>query len=175
MAYNGELAAKLASIKLLVMDVDGTLTDGGMYYTDEGDAMKRFHVRDGMGVMLLRRAGISSAIITSENSPIVLARAQKLLIDNVILGSRSKHTALAELADKLSVSLKDIAYIGDDVNDEHAMKIVGLSACPADAVPYIKNIASYVCAARGGEGAVRELAEMILEAQYKPNSLPEQW
>lgn len=170
-----ELYEKLKKVKLLAMDVDGTLTDAGMYFTENGEASKRFSTRDGMGVVLLRKAGIDSAIITSENSRIVEARAQKLAIEHVILGSHNKEFALKELCRKLKLDLEEIAYIGDDVNDAYAMRIVGISACPADSVDYIKNIANYLCKANGGYGAVREFAELILKAQNKANFLTENW
>ncbi len=157
------------------MDVDGTLTDSGMYFTENGEASKRFSTRDGMGVVLLRKSGIDSAIITSENSKIVEARAKKLAIEYVILGSHDKEFALKELCRKLKLDLEQIAYIGDDVNDAYAIKIVGVSACPADSVEYIKNICDYQCIANGGYGAVRELSELILKAQNLPNYLTENW
>ncbi|MBL7974678.1 MAG: HAD-IIIA family hydrolase [Candidatus Kapabacteria bacterium] len=172
---NTELSQRLSVVKLLAMDVDGTLTDGAMYYTHEGDAMKRFSTRDGMGITLLHRAGIQTAIITSEETPIVQARAHKLKINHVILGSHAKHTAIKRLADKFNIQLSEIAFIGDDVNDYHAMKICGFAACPQDAVEHIKSIAHYVCTHNGGNGAVREFAEMILQAQNKETTLPEDW
>jgi len=172
---NPELLKRLSAIKLLAMDVDGTLTDGAMYYSPGGDAMKRFSTRDGMGITLLHRAGIQTAIITSEETPIVQARAHKLKINHVILGSHAKHTALKRLADKFNIQLSEIAFIGDDVNDYYAMKISGCAVCPNDAVAHIKSIAHYVCTVNGGNGAVRELAEMILLSQNEAITLPEDW
>ncbi|MCX6139962.1 MAG: HAD-IIIA family hydrolase [Candidatus Kapabacteria bacterium] len=162
-------------IKLVVMDVDGTLTDGAMYFSERGEELKRFSTRDGMGVTLLHRAGLQTAIITSENSPIVVRRAEKLRITEVILGSRDKTTTLQELARRLALSPEDIAYIGDDVNDLNVMRICGLTACPSDAVAAIQETAHITCASQGGNGAVREFAEFILVAQSKPITLPEQW
>ncbi len=162
-------------IKLVVMDVDGTLTDGAMYFSSRGEELKRFSTRDGMGVTLLHRAGIRTAIITSERSEIVVQRANKLRISEVILGSHDKTTALGELASRCSVALGDIAYIGDDINDLHAMQLCGLSACPSDAVQAIRHVATYTCHAPGGNGAVREFAELILTSQGHPVTLPEQW
>lgn len=164
---------RLKNIKLFVMDVDGTLTDAGMYYTADGEVMKRFSTRDGMGITLLHRAGIKTAILTTENSPIVLARAQKLHITNVIIGSRNKRASITELTDHLGISLEETAYIGDDINDANPMKMCGASACPADAVETIRSIAGYICSARGGYGAVREFAEQVLIAQGKPIVLPD--
>ncbi|HAW09449.1 MAG TPA: 3-deoxy-D-manno-octulosonate 8-phosphate phosphatase [Bacteroidetes bacterium] len=156
---------KLAKIKLLAMDVDGTLTDGAMFYSEQGEILKRFSTRDGMGITLLHKNGIRTAILTSENTEIVSARARKLNIENVILGTQSKDSDLKALADKYNLEMDEIAYIGDDINDIPALKIAGFSACPNDASKFVKNIANYICEYPGGNGAVRELAEMILEAK----------
>ncbi len=162
-------------VKLLVMDVDGTLTDGAMYYSERGEELKRFNTRDGMGITLLHRASIQTAIITSEHSPVVVRRAEKLRIQEVMLGSKDKTTTLLDMARRLSLSPEDIAYIGDDVNDLHVMRLCGFSACPVDAVEAIRETAHMVCQKPGGNGAVRELAEFILVAQNKPITLPERW
>ena len=159
---NVELIEKLKNIKLLAMDVDGTLTDSAMYYSANGEELKRFHTRDGMAMNLLRKAGIDTAIITSENSKIVMSRAMKLNIEHIIMGCRNKSTALRDLADQLELSLKEIAFIGDDINDYYVMKIAGVSACPADATELILETADYICNKNGGNGAVREFAELIL-------------
>ncbi len=171
--YN--LKERLSKIRLLVMDVDGTLTDGSMYYSSEGEQLKRFNVRDGMGIELLKKGNISTAIITSENSPIALARANKLKIENIEINCRDKSSALRNLASKLNMDLSEIAYIGDDVNDIHVMGICGFAACPFDSVESIKNIADYICKNSGGKGAVRELCEMILLSQNKSITLDENW
>lgn len=162
-------------VKVFVMDVDGTLTDGAMYYSAEGELMKRFSTRDGMGVTLLQRSNIVPAIITSEHSQIAIQRARKLGIERVILGSHDKTASLMSLCDELSVPIEAIAYIGDDVNDRHVMQLCGCTACPSDAVDAIKEIAHYQCRASGGNGAVREFAELILKAQDQPVTLPERW
>ena len=168
-----EERAKL--VKVVVMDVDGTLTDGAMYYTAAGEYMKRFSTRDGMGVTLLRRAGIIPAIITSESSEIARSRAEKLGIQHVILGSHDKTASLMDLCDQLSVPVASIAYIGDDINDRNVMQLCGCTACPSDAVTSVREIAHYICKAPGGNGAVREFAELILTAQQQPVTLPERW
>jgi 3-deoxy-D-manno-octulosonate 8-phosphate phosphatase (KDO 8-P phosphatase) len=170
-----ELREKLAGIKFFVTDIDGTLTDGAMYYSANGEEMKRFSTRDGMGINLLKKAGIESAIITSENSEIAQKRGEKLKIENIILGCRDKTSALKELAGKIGIDVKQIAYIGDDINDLHVMKICGVSACPADSTHVILQTADYVCKANGGNGAVREFAELILTTQDKPVILNENW
>ena len=166
---------KAKRIKLVVMDIDGTLTDGTVYYSAKGEDLKRFSIRDGMGIELLKLAGIEIAIMTSENSNIVRARASKLNIRNLILGSKNKKKSLTELSEHLSIGLDGIAYIGDDVNDIPALEIAGLSACPSDAVKKVRNKCDYVCSKKGGNGAVRELAELILINQNKSITLPDDW
>jgi len=173
--FGEELESRLKEVRLLVLDVDGTLTDGGMYYSAEGDVLKRFYVQDGMGITLLHRAGIQVALMTSENSPIVKTRAQKLKIAHVFLNCKTKKSTLENLSRTLDIPLRQIAYMGDDVNDEAPMTIAGISACPSDAVPIILETADYICKHHGGHGAVREFAEMILAAQEKLNRLPEVW
>jgi YrbI family 3-deoxy-D-manno-octulosonate 8-phosphate phosphatase len=172
---NVSLDEKLRLVEVLVMDVDGTLTDGAMYFGADGEVMKRFSTRDGMGITLLHRAGIRTAIITSENTPIVVARAAKLKIEHVILGSRNKKHSLTELAAKLGTDFVRIAYIGDDINDADPMKMCGVSACPSDATASIAAIADFKSTFAGGNGAVREFAEAILLAQGKAITLPEEW
>lgn len=166
---------KSTLIKLFVMDVDGTLTNGKVFYSANGEELKIFSIRDGMGIELLKLAGIDLAIITSENSNIVKARASKLNIKNLILGSRNKKKSLLELADSLELNLESIAYIGDDVNDIPALEIAGLSACPSDATDEVKKICDFVSVKQGGNGAVRDFAELILINQNKSITLPENW
>ncbi len=162
-------------VKLIILDVDGTMTDGGMYYTAEGEVMKKFHVKDGMGIVLLKKAGFKIAVMTSEDSPIAAARAKKLGVDSTVLGCHNKTDAVKLLAEEMELELKEIAFMGDDVNDLHAMNLVGFSACPADAVDAIKHVADYVCQSKAGNGAVRELAEIILRTHEKENILNENW
>jgi YrbI family 3-deoxy-D-manno-octulosonate 8-phosphate phosphatase len=165
----------LKKVKLLVMDVDGTLTNGFVYYSKKGEELKQFSIRDGMGIELLRLGGIETAIVTSENSEIVTARAKKLKIKHVILGSRNKFQDLKNLAADVSLSVSEIAFIGDDVNDIRAMEIAGVSACPNDASNKVILVADYICGRNGGDGAVREFAELILKANNKNITLPENW
>jgi 3-deoxy-D-manno-octulosonate 8-phosphate phosphatase (KDO 8-P phosphatase) len=166
---------KLKGIKLLVMDVDGTMTDSGVYYSRNGEELKRFSIRDGMGIELLHIGGIDIGIITSETSQIVTSRAAKLKINHVVLGSRNKKVSLSELSKKLSVPLKQIAFIGDDVNDIQAMKICGVSACPSDSAEEVKKVAVIQLTKPGGNGAIRELAEILLKSQDKSITLPDNW
>lgn len=151
-------------IKLFLSDVDGTLTDGGMYYSENGDELKKFNTRDGMGFQLLREAGIKTGIITSENTQIVANRAQKLKIDFLLQGKRNggKLAAAEEICKQLGITLNEVAYIGDDINCRELLESVGLAACPADANPIIKNITSInVMSRNGGDGCVREFIESL--------------
>lgn len=152
-------------IKLFLSDVDGTLTDGGMYYSEKGDELKKFNTRDGMGFQLLREAGIKTGIITSENTEIVANRAKKLKIDFLVQGKRDggKRAAAQKICDQLGITLNEVAYIGDDINCRELLEAVGLAACPADANTIIKNITSIkVMNRNGGEGCVREFIEKYL-------------
>lgn len=166
---------KLRIIDLIVFDVDGTMTDGGTFYSDQGVAMKRFNIRDGMGIVLLHKAGIRTAIITSEQTQLVQKRAEVLKIDTIIQGSRNKLASLASLCDKFKIAMNQIAYIGDDVNDLQCLQQVGFSMCPADAHHLIMNNVQYISAYNGGHGAVRELCDMVLESKNMSITLPEDW
>lgn len=151
-------------IKLFLSDVDGTLTDGGMYYSEKGDELKKFNTRDGMGFQLLRKAGIKTGIITSENTEIVANRAKKLKIDFLVQGKRDggKLAAAQEICSQLGITLNEVAYIGDDINCRELLEAVGLAACPADANTIIKNITSIkVMNRNGGKGCVREFIEFL--------------
>jgi YrbI family 3-deoxy-D-manno-octulosonate 8-phosphate phosphatase len=163
---SGKVARKLLSqVRLFATDVDGVLTDAGMYYAESGDEWKKFNTRDGMGIKLLQRAGIITAIVTQERTKLVARRAEKLTIPELHQGVMDKLTVIREMAARHGFSLKQVAYIGDDVNDLEALKAVGFSASPADGLPNIVAAVDYVCQKKGGEGAVREIIEMILDAQ----------
>jgi len=159
--------AKLREIRLFATDVDGVLTDGGMYYSDSGQQMKKFNVWDGMGLALMRKAGLIIGIITTEQTQLVEQRAQKLQITEVHQGIWDKLGVLQEMGTRYGVSLQEMAFIGDDINDLKALQAVGLSASPANARPEIRKAVKYVCKANGGDGAVRELADIILSAHAK--------
>lgn len=161
----GTDAQILAQIRLLVVDVDGTLTDGGMYYSADGDLLKKFNTRDAKGLELIRQHGVEVAIMTTENSPIVLARADKLGITHCYTGISDKSAKLAELCTSLGVAFGQVAYIGDDINDLSCIKTVGFSACPVDAVQQIRSAAHHVSAFSGGSGAVRDICDRIIEAK----------
>jgi 3-deoxy-D-manno-octulosonate 8-phosphate phosphatase (KDO 8-P phosphatase) len=153
-------------IKLILTDVDGVLTDTGVYYSSTGEELKRFSIRDGMGVVRLRAVGIETGIVTQEKSPIVLARARKLSLKHVYLGSIDKRATLETLLRKSRLSLSQLAYIGDDVNDAGIMDAIaphGLTATPSDGLRVAADRAHYRCAVPGGHGAFRDFAEWILD------------
>lgn len=173
--FDEKICDKLKKIKVLAMDVDGTLTNGRVYYSRNGEELKAFSIRDGMGIELLRLSGLSPLLITSETSEIVTARAKKLKIEHVLLGSKDKKSDLTNFAKNLGIELENFAYIGDDINDLEVMKIVGFSACPNDSIFLVKEQVDYICNYPGGGGAVRELIELILTKQEKKLTLPKNW
>jgi 3-deoxy-D-manno-octulosonate 8-phosphate phosphatase, YrbI family len=141
------------------------LTDGGMYISADGDEYKKFNTRDGMGIARVKKAGISTAFITSENTEIVNRRAQKLSIDHVFMGISDKSAALDKIVEQQRCSLDEVAYIGDDLNDFDVMRKVGIAVTVPDCDAAIKKIAHYITKRRGGDGAVRELCDLILMKQ----------
>jgi 3-deoxy-D-manno-octulosonate 8-phosphate phosphatase (KDO 8-P phosphatase) len=150
-------------IRLLLTDVDGVLTDNGVYYGEQGEAFKRFSIRDGMGVERLRKlCGIDTGIVTGELSPSVSRRAEKLQITQLHLGIKDKLGRLNEIMAAGGLSWEELAFIGDDVNDLEVLGKAGLSACPGDAMAQVSGIVHYRCTAVGGYGAFREFAEWII-------------
>lgn len=149
-------------IKMLVMDVDGTLTDGHIYVGAEGEMMKAFHVQDGYAIAhILPEMGITPVIITGRSSKIVEKRAAELKITHLHQGVADKLSKLKEVAAELGVTAEEIAYIGDDVNDLDCIRYCGYTACPADAVPEVLGAVDYVCKRNGGRGAVREFIDLL--------------
>lgn len=162
----------MQDIKLFLTDVDGCLTDGGMYYTAEGEVMKRFCVYDGMGMVCLQQAGIPCGILTSENSMVVKARAEKLKLQYLYLGVGSKVNpdcltklqAAQQICDELGISLVNVCFVGDDINDVELLIKVGYPCCPPNARPEVKAIKGIrVLNTPGGQGAIREIADEILK------------
>lgn len=154
-------------VKMFLTDCDGCLTDGGMYYSEYGDELKKFHTRDGMGFALLKERGIITGIVTGENTGIVAKRAQKLRIDEVHQGVKNKLEMIKQLADKYHITLEEVAYVGDDINDIAVLEKVGFSCTVNNASENIKEKAKYVSKRNGGEGAVREIIDMILAQKYE--------
>ena len=154
-----------ATIKLFLSDVDGTLTDAGMYYGENGEEFKKFNTHDGKGFELLRKAGIKTGIITSENTKIVANRAKKLKVDYLYQGleHKGKLDIVKEICQKENISLQEVAYIGDDINCKELLQSVGLAACPANALDEIKDIPNIIkLSKKGGDGAVREFVEITI-------------
>lgn len=153
----------LPEIKMFLTDCDGCLTDGGMYYSEHGDELKKFNTRDGMGFALLRAKGIITGIITSESVDLNRRRAEKLKLDVLEAGCKDKVSAVKKLCERYGVAPKSVAYVGDDINDLDAIKMVGLGCAPADAMLQVREVADYVTKARGGEGVIREIVEYMEE------------
>lgn len=157
------LRQKAAKIKWFFCDIDGTLTDGGVYYSPEGEQLKRFSLRDGTGFFLLRQCGIKTGFITTENSPIVEQRAKKLKIDKYIFGTNRKVEAMQEFLASEGLSMENVAFIGDELNDVKLLKACGLSFAVGDACKHAKEAADIICVNNGGYGAFREAVERFLE------------
>jgi 3-deoxy-D-manno-octulosonate 8-phosphate phosphatase (KDO 8-P phosphatase) len=152
-------------VRLLVLDVDGVLTDGRMILAERGDELKAFHTHDGIAVALAKRAGLRTAMVTGESSPIAKARGAKLGVDSVVLGARRKGDTLEALCAEFGLPAEAAAYVGDDLLDIPAMQRAGLALAVADAAAPVRAAAHVVTRARGGRGAVRECVELILRAQ----------
>jgi 3-deoxy-D-manno-octulosonate 8-phosphate phosphatase (KDO 8-P phosphatase) len=160
-----QLRERARAVELLVLDVDGVLTDGGLFYGPQGEALKRFDVKDGHGLVLAHLTGLRAAVLTARRSAIVEKRALELWLSPVSQGTRDKRAGLAALLEEAKVPASRAGYVGDDVNDLPPMSEVALACCPSDAVSEVRKIAHYVASARGGHGAVREIVELILKAQ----------
>ena len=167
---NHDIITKAKKIKLVLADCDGVLTDTGTYYGAAGEVMKRFSIRDGMGVERLRKyASVETGIVTGEASDVVKARAKKLNITELHLGIKDKAARLLEILNKNNLQPEEVAFIGDDTNDIEIMKAVGLAACPADATQFAKDVADLIVESNGGFGAFRDLAELIISSQNEGN------
>jgi 3-deoxy-D-manno-octulosonate 8-phosphate phosphatase (KDO 8-P phosphatase) len=162
-----ELLEKATMIKLAVFDVDGVLTDGKLILGESGNEYKAFHVRDGHGLVMLLESGCNIAVITARSSKIVAERMSSLGIEYVYQGEKDKGARLMKLIEELGLEREQVAYVGDDVIDLPAMIKVGLPIAVADARPEVKQHADWVTEDRGGQGAVREVCELIMKAQGK--------
>jgi 3-deoxy-D-manno-octulosonate 8-phosphate phosphatase (KDO 8-P phosphatase) len=165
MPRNQLSSSKLKRIKLLLLDVDGVMTDGGIYYSNTGDEFKKFNIQDGYGILYLQRTGVKIGIITGRTSAIVTRRAAELGITDVYQNLENKLEAYESIKAKWGLSDSDIAYIGDDVFDLPVLERVGFSAAPSDAVPEVKKRVQYICKRTGGNGAVREVIDLIIRHQ----------
>lgn len=151
--------------KLVLTDIDGVWTDGGMYYDQTGNEWKKFHTYDSAGVLFCHQQNIPVGIITGEKTEIVKNRAEKLKVDYLFQGVNNKLEIVQELCLELNITLKDVAYIGDDINDIEVLKTVGITSAPSNAPAYIQKLVSFVTHKKGGEGAFREFVERILEIE----------
>ena len=150
-------------IKLVITDIDGVWTDGGMYYDSHGNELKKFNTSDSVGVMFLKLLEIPIAIMTGENVPIVSNRAKKLQIKHVFLGVGNKLKIASDFCEQLGISLDEVAFIGDDINDIKLLRAVGYSACPENAPDYVKKQAQHTIPVKGGKGAFRAFVEQLLK------------
>jgi len=152
----------IPDIKMFLTDCDGCLTNGGMYYSEFGDELKQFNTRDGMGFSILRKKGIITGIITSESVELNRRRAEKLKLDILEASCEDKVDAVKRLCKQYNVSLENVVYVGDDINDLDVIRMVGYGCCPADAMPQVRSAAKYITKAHGGEGVIREIVEKII-------------
>jgi 3-deoxy-D-manno-octulosonate 8-phosphate phosphatase (KDO 8-P phosphatase) len=157
--------AQLKAIKLLLLDVDGVMTDGSVYIAESGDRFKKFNIQDGFGIVRLLRSGVKVGIITGGHSTMVQRRADELGISDVFQNFDDKILAYEKLKSKYQLTDEQIAHMGDDELDLPLMERAGFSAAPADAVPLVRKKVHYVCKRRGGEGAVREVIELLLQGR----------
>lgn len=162
---SGDIRGKLAGIELLSLDTDGVLTDGGLYYTDAGDELRKFNVKDGLGMVRVQAGGVALAIITASKSPAIGHRASALGVRHVHLAVEDKLATLTRLAGELGIGLDRAAHMGDDLNDLPVFQAVGCALTVADAVDAVKAVADHVTQAKGGDGAVREICDLILAAR----------
>ena len=160
-----ELYKKFKKIKLVLTDVDGVLTDGGMYYSSNGDIMKKFYARDGMGVTLLRKHNIPTILITKEKTKMVKQWAAKMKVEKLYDGIIKKNMILDKVCKTFNLKSDEIAYIGDDVNDVPLLKVVCLAVTPNDGTKEAKSVSHYICKLKGGEGAFREFADLIISTR----------
>ena len=163
---NQRLVKKIKKIKILLTDVDGVLTDGGMYYSSKGDVMKKFHARDGMAISLLKKNGIPTILVTKEKTMIVKQWAKKMSVKKLYDGIVKKEQVLEKICQEFNIKPEEIAFIGDDVNDVKLLEKVGLAVMPNDGIKQLRIICDYRCKAHGGEGVLREIADLILGKKF---------
>lgn len=163
--YPADVLARAARIRLIAFDVDGTLTDGRLLYGNDGELAKHFHVQDGMGITLLRHAGIATALITARNSPLVARRGEELRIEHVHIGQRRKLETLRAIAAGIGIGMEAVAFMGDDLPDLASLRGCGLAIVPANAHPWVRDAAHWTTPRAGGEGAARDACDLLLHAQ----------
>ena len=169
--YPSAIIEAAKNIKLVLLDVDGVLTDGRLYYGNSGEELKAFDIQDGLGIKLLQEGGVKVGIITGRRSALLQRRAEELAISPLVQGREDKWLALNEMMENLGVSLEEIAFVGDDLPDLAVIKRVGLGITPANGSHIVASQADWQTKNSGGDGAVREIAELILSAQDKLESI----
>ncbi len=160
-----ELIALAKNIKLVAFDVDGVMTNSTLTFLEDGREIKTYSAKDGLGVVMLSKAGIVTAIITARQNPVVKLRAEMIDIKELFEGAKNKIVALEELKNKYNLKNEEIAYMGDDLPDLCVLRQVGLKACPNDAIGDVRNVCNFVSSYEGGKGAVRELCDFILKSK----------
>lgn len=157
--------------KLILTDIDGVWTDGGMYYDQTGNEWKKFNTADSAGVLICKKLGIKSGIITRERTDIVKRRSAKLQMDYFVDGCLDKVEAASIIIKELGIAFSDVAFIGDDLGDIKLLQQVGISGTPANGIPYIKEFANIITKTKGGDGAFREFVETIVQKKYSYNEM----
>lgn len=173
--YPEDIIRKASKIKLLICDVDGVLSDGKVYFTNSADEIKNFNIKDGLGIKLLQQSGIEVAIITGRRSAIVERRAEELGIQHIYQGHSDKKAAFAEITTRLKLTNEQVAHIGDDLPDLPLMQLAGLGISVADGYSFVRQHADWVTTNKGGEGAVRDTADLLLFSQGKLANILERY
>lgn len=169
--YPAEVVQRAAGIRLIGFDVDGTLTDGRLFYGTDGHEAKAFHVQDGLGLVLLRHAGIATALVTARNSPVVEQRGRELQIPHIHVGERGKLACMQKIAAGMGIGMDAVAFMGDDLPDLATMRGVGLAIAPADSHAWVMAAAHWVAPRNGGRGAARDACDLLLHAQGKIDAI----
>ncbi|MEE9323983.1 MAG: HAD-IIIA family hydrolase [Dehalococcoidia bacterium] len=159
------ISRRAKRVRLMALDVDGVLTDGSVYYSTQGEELKRFHIRDGMGIVMLMKAGVEVVIITREATEFPVRRAEKLGIKDVYTGVHDKKAIAEDLLSRHGIGYEEMCYVGDDINDLEILEKAGLAVAVRDALPEVREAAHYVTERPGGNGAVREVCDLILAAR----------
>ncbi len=169
--YSDELLQRAAKIRLIGFDVDGTLTDGRLHYGTDSHEAKSFHVQDGMGLTLLRHAGIETALVTARLSPVVAARGTELKIKHLHIGERSKLACMQRIAEEMGIGMDEVAFMGDDLPDLATLRGVGLAIAPANAHHWVLSAVHWVTPRDGGFGAARDACDLLLHAQGRVEAI----
>ena len=171
--FPADVLARAARIRLIGFDVDGTLTDGGLQFDSDGREYKRFHVQDGLGLVLLRHAGIEAALVSARHSEVTLARGRELKIPRLHIGERNKLDCMRGIAAEMGIGMDEVAFMGDDLPDLATLRGVGLAIVPANAHPWMLPAAHWITPNKGGDGAARDACDLLLHAQGHVDALLE--